>query len=93
MNRYPGLEIEAIPGGVRATWLDDDVDAVEQTADLEVWYEAADRSVGLGGGYCVVGDAPAWVLDAVAEWSERDAREAADYASELRAEMRAEAGW
>ena len=87
------LDVTETASGVRVTWLDDDVDAVEQTADLEVWYEAADRSCGISAGYCVTGDAPEWVLEYVAERADAQARDEDDYASELRAELRAEAGW
>jgi hypothetical protein len=87
------LDVTETASGVRVTWLDDDVDAVEQTADLEVWYEAADRSCGISAGYCVTGDAPDWVCEYVAERADAQACDAADYANELRAELRAEAGW
>lgn len=85
------LDVTGIHRGVRVTWLDED-DA-KQVSDLETHYERPDRSCGDPGGYCVSGDAPDWVLEFVAEWADAQASGRADDASELRAELRAEAGW
>lgn len=88
------LSIAEIHRGVRVTWQDDDEAApVIHTAELELEYERPDRSVGLNGGYSVVGDAPAWVLEHVAEWALERAADDLEAAAEQRAEYRAEAGW
>ena len=85
------LDITETATGVRVTWLDDDIDAVAQTAEVTYEYERPDRSVGICGGYVADGDAPDWILEAVAAWAEAQASDAADDASERRAESRAEA--
>ena len=39
------LDITETATGVRVTWLDDDIDAVAQTAEVTYEYERPDRSV------------------------------------------------
>ena len=85
------LDITETATGVRVAWLDDDIDAVEQSADVTYWYERPDRSVGICGGYVADGDAPDWILDHVARWAEAQASGRADDAAERRAEARMEA--
>lgn len=88
------LDVTETAAGVRVTWQDDDVDApLIHSADLELEWQAAEPDVGIAAGYCVYGDAPDWVLDHVAQWAIAGDCDAADDASELRAELRAEAGW
>ena len=86
------LDITETATGALATWLDDDIDAVEQSAEVAYEYDRPDRSVGICGGYVADGDAPDWILEAVAAWAEAQASGRADDASELRADLRAE-GW
>jgi hypothetical protein len=85
------LDITETATGVRVTWLDDDIDAVAQTAEVTYEYERPEPDVGICGGYVADGDAPDWILEAVAAWAEAQASDAADDASERRAESRAEA--
>ena len=85
------LDVTETAAGVRVTWLDED-DA-EQVSELATHYERPDRSCGHYGGYVATGDAPAWVLEFVAAWADAQASGRADDARELRAELRAEAGW
>ena len=82
------LDITQTATGVLVTWLDDDIDARKQSAEVAYWYERPDRSVGICGGYVADGDVPDWILDRVARWAEAQASDAADDASERRAEAR-----
>ena len=85
------LDIVETATGALVTWLDDDLDAREQSAEVACWYERPDRSVGICGGYVADGDVPDWILDRVARWAEAQASGRADDASERRAEARMEA--
>lgn len=81
---YDLVDYVAINGGLRVTWQDDD--AAQHTADVSLAYQPAERDVGVNAGWLADGDAPEWVLEWAAEWADADARDAADYASECRAE-------
>ena len=85
------LDITETATGVLVTWLDDDIDARKQSAEVAYWYERPDRSVGICGGYVADGDVPDWILDRVARWAEAQASGRADDDAERRAECRAEA--
>lgn len=88
------LDITETPAGIRVTWLDDDIDAVEQTADVEAEHERAEPDVGIRGGHVATGDAPEWVLERVAAWHEAQAAGRWEDAAERRAaERRADGAW
>ena len=78
------VDYVAIGGGLRITWQDDD--AEQHTADVSLEYERGDRSCGVNAGWLADGNAPEWVLEWAQAWADADASDAADYASECRAE-------